>query len=112
MIGRNGKPFLGALLLCLCVCQCALIGCSDYQGISPTAYQYAKALYGVTNRKRSEKLNEVNNLITSSEQEGTITSEEADWLLGVIDDARQGNWETAQQTARKMMRDQVQYEVQ
>ena len=106
MIGRNGKPFLGILLLCASLC--VWMGCSDYQGISPTAYQYAKALYGVTNRKRSEKLNEVNNLITSSEQEGTITSEEADWLLGVIDDARQGNWETAQQTARQMMRDQVQ----
>ena len=102
MIGRIDMPLLSTLLLI------ALAGCSDYQGISPTAYQYAKALYNVTNRKRSEKLDEVNNLITSSKREGTITPKEADWLLEIVDDAREGNWETAQKTARQMMRDQVQ----
>lgn len=102
MIGRIDMPRFSILLLI------ALIGCSDYQGISPTAYQYAKALYNVTNRKRSDKLDEVNDLITSSKREGTITAQEADWLLGVIDNARDGDWETAQKTARQMMHDQVQ----
>ena len=106
MIGRIEIPRLSPrLLLPLLI---ALIGCSDYQGISPTAYQYAKALYSVTNRKRSEKLDELNELITSSTREGTITTQEADWLLGVIDDAREGNWEMAQKTAIQMMHDQVQ----
>lgn len=102
MIGRIDIPLVSTLLLI------ALTGCGDYQGISPTAYQYAKALYNVTNRKRSEKLDEVNNLITSSKREGTITTKEADWLLEIVNDAREGNWEAAQKTARQMMRDQVQ----
>ena len=102
MIGRIDIPLASILLLI------ALTGCSDYQGISPTAYQYAKALYNVTNRKRGEKLDEVNNLITSSKREGTITTQEADWLLEIVNDAREGNWEAAQKTARQMMRDQVQ----
>ena len=101
MIGRIDIPLASILLLI------ALTGCSDYQGISPTAYQYAKALYNVTNRKRGEKLDEVNNLITSSKREGTITTQEANWLREIVDDAREGNWEAAQKTARQMMRDQV-----
>ena len=102
MIGRIDIPLASILLLI------ALTGCSDYQGISPTAYQYAKALYNVTNRKRGEKLDEVNNLITSSKREGTITTQEANWLREIVDDAREGNWEAAQKTARQMMSDQVQ----
>ena len=102
MIGRIDIPLASILLLIV------LTGCSDYQGISPTAYQYAKALYNVTNRKRGEKLDEVNNLITSSKREGTITTQEANWLREIVDDAREGNWEAAQKTARQMMRDQVQ----
>ena len=89
------------LLLFLCV------GCSDYQGISPTAYQYAKALYSVTNRQRTEKLERVSDLITESQQQGEITSQEAAWLEGIIDDAREGEWQTAQREARRMMDDQV-----
>ena len=106
MIGRIDISRFTVLLLVLLLI--ALAGCSDYQGISPTAYQYAKALYNVTNRKRSEKLDDVNDLITSSKREGTITTQEADWLLEIVDDARKGNWETAQKTSRQMMRDQVQ----
>ena len=101
MISRSDKPRLCILLLV------AMIGCSDYQGISPTAYQYAKALYNVSNRKRTEKLESVTDLISTSEQEGTITAEEAEWLRAIIDDAHRGEWEKAQQTARQMMRDQV-----
>jgi len=89
------------LLLVLCV------GCSDYQGISPTAYQYAKALYSVANRQRTEKLERVSDLITESQQQGEITSQEAAWLEGIIDDAREGEWQTAQREARRMMDDQI-----
>ena len=97
------KLFKFSFLLALCLC----IGCSDYQGISPTAYQYAKALYSVTNRQRTEKLERVSDLITESQQQGEITSQEAAWLEGIIDDAREGEWQTAQREARRMMDDQV-----
>ncbi|MDG2409985.1 MAG: hypothetical protein P8M53_13330 [Pirellulales bacterium] len=87
---------------------CLSVGCSDYQGISPTAYQYAKALYNVTNRKRSEKLDQVSDLIAVSRQDGQITEQEVEWLERIIEDARDGDWQTAQKTARQMMSDQVQ----
>ena len=97
------KLFKFSFLLALCLC----IGCSDYQGISPTAYQYAKALYSVTNRQRTEKLERVSDLITESQQQGEITAQEAQWLEGIIADAREGEWQTAQREARRMMDDQV-----
>ncbi len=90
-----------------CSLLCLSVGCSDYQGISPTAYQYAKALYNVTNRRRSEKLDQVSNLIATSQQDGQITGQEAEWLESIIEDARDGEWHTAQQVARQMMSDQV-----
>ena len=98
----KGRPLSKTiLLLFLCV------GCSDYQGISPTAYQYAKALYSVTNRQRTEKLERVSDLITESQQQGEITTQEAQWLGAIIDDAHEGEWQTAQREARRMMDDQV-----
>jgi hypothetical protein len=91
-----------------CSLLCLSVGCSDYQGISPTAYQYAKALYNVTNRRRSEKLDQVSDLIAVSKQEGQITEQEVEWLERIIEDARDGDWQTAQKMARRMMSDQVQ----
>ena len=89
------------LLLLLC------LGCGDYPEISPTAYQYAKALYSVTNRQRTEKLPAVSGQIAAAEQRGKITSQEAEWLKAIIDDADRGDWQTAQAETRKMMTDQV-----
>ena len=94
---------LYTMLFTLVVC----IGCSDYRGISPTAYQYAKALYSVTNRQRTEKLPAVSGQIADAQQRGEITSQEAEWLKAIIDDADQGDWQTAQAETRKMMTDQV-----
>ena len=91
-----------------CALLCLSVGCSYYQGISPTAYQYAKALYSVTNRRRSEKLYQVSGLIAASQQEGQITEQEVEWLERIIEDARNGDWQTAQKVARQMMSDQVQ----
>ncbi len=82
-------------------------GCSDYRGISPTAYEYAKALYSLTNRRQTEKLDRVSDLILKSQQAGDLTEEEVEWLKSIIDDARRGQWQAAQQEARQMMSDQV-----
>ena len=101
MIGRTVITCSTMLLLA------TVVGCSDYRGLSPQAYQYAKALYNATNRERIEKVAVVNDLIATSEQNGTITGEEAKWLREIIEDSRKGNWKMAQQTARQMMRDQV-----
>ncbi len=82
-------------------------GCSDYPTISPSAYQYAKALYSLTNRRQTEKLDRVSDLILKSQQAGDLTEEEVEWLKSIIDDARRGQWQAAQQEARQMMSDQV-----
>ncbi len=92
-----------ALLLAVSLC----LGCGGYPEISPAAYQYAKALYSVANRQRSEKLDAVSHQISESQRDGKITEREAEWLRRIIDDARQGEWQTAQQVARQMMDDQV-----
>jgi hypothetical protein len=49
----------------------------------------------------------VSHQISESQREGKITEREAEWLRRIIEDARRGEWQTAQQVARQMMDDQV-----
>ena len=97
----SGRFLTLSLMLCLC------LGCSDYPEISPTAYQYAKALYSVTNRQRGEKLDAMSDLIASAHDRGEISAGEDAWLEAIIEDARRGEWQAAQRESRKMMDDQV-----
>jgi len=84
------------------------VGCG-YGEVSPQTYELAKAIYNVCNRQQTEKLPVVAGLIDSSLEEGKITEQEAGWLRDLIQQAEQGDWETATQKSRRMMEDQVKY---
>lgn len=94
---------LGILLTCLAV----VAGCNDYGSISPTAYEYAKALYSITNRQAEEKLGEVRQQIDAAAAEGDLTDREARWLKKIVDDAEDGDWRAANKASRAMMEDQI-----
>jgi hypothetical protein len=93
-----------ALLGTICVWG---IGCGGYGEISPSAYQYAKALYGISNRQREEKLAAVDAQILAAYDRGEISAQEAEWFDLIIEDAANGHWIAAQTAARRMMEDQV-----
>ena len=82
-------------------------GCGGYGQLSPTAYEYAKALYSITNRQASDALDPVSDQIADSLSAGELSPSEAEWLTELIDDSRTGDWQAANQAARKMMEDQV-----
>ena len=82
-------------------------GCGSYGEFSPTAYEYAKALYSISNRQAHEALDPVSEQISQAREQGELSEKEARWLVDVIDDARDGDWKGAAEAARKMMEDQV-----
>jgi len=93
---------VGLLLICAA-------GCQSYGEVSPTAYEYAKALYSISNRQAEHKLDEVTEQINVSQQNGELPESEAEWLRDIVDNARQGEWKLANQASRQMMEDQVQH---
>lgn len=87
---------------------CALLFCGcGYSEISPTAYEYAKAIYSLSNRRATDKIAAVEERIAAAAESGELTLNEAGWLNDLCEDCRAGRWEKAQAAARRMMEDQV-----
>lgn len=91
----------GLLLVCLLVTGCG------YPEVSPAAYDCAKALYSVCNRKDAPRLDAVEDAIRDAESQGDITATEAGWLRAIVAEARNERWEEAAAEARQLMTDQV-----
>ena len=101
----DNKRSFGATLLGLSLLLAS--GCGSYGEISPDAYQYAKALYSITNRQALDSLDPLSEKIASSLDAGKLSQSEAGWLTEMIDDGRNGDWQAANQAARQMMEDQI-----
>lgn len=84
----------------------AVAGCG-YGEVSPETYQYAKALYSLSNRQQEERLAMVEEKIAAAAESGEISSTEAGWLQAICADCRSGDWQKAQSAARRIMQDQV-----
>lgn len=84
----------------------AVFGCG-YGEVSPTAYELAKSLYNISNRKLNDKLDDVEELIETAEEEKQISDKEARWLKAVLRDAEKAKWEKAMKSARQIMEDQI-----
>lgn len=93
-------------LLVACLMMIPLSGCG-YPEVSPRTYEISKALYSVCNQKSQERLEIVTKLIQSSLENKEISASEADWLNGIIAQAREGDWQSASKEVRQMMEDQI-----
>ncbi len=100
----RAKRWAGVWLVTLSV---LVAGCGGYGSISPTAYEYAKALFSITNRRADGKLDEVAAQIEATRVAGKLSDQEARWLSDIVDDSRNGRWEAANKAARQMMEDQI-----
>ena len=94
-------------LLCLLFMTIAISGCG-YGEVSPTTYELAKSLYNITNRRLDGHLDKVHSQIVASEKLGDISQREAKWLLDIYDDAKNGKWQVAMLSSRRLLEDQVQ----
>ena len=81
-------------------------GCGHPE-VSPMAYDYAMALYTITNRKADGKLQEVRTQIELSVASGELTQVDARALNAIADKAGAGNWKSANQQCRALMEAQV-----
>ena len=82
-------------------------GCGSYGEVSTEAYNYAKALYSVSNRRAVEQLPELAKQISESQVDGKLSSREAAWLEDILEDAEAGKWEAANDACRRLMEDQI-----
>lgn len=90
----------------LCLLLVATAGCG-YGQVSPAAYDYAQALYALSNRQASERVEEIAAQIAAAAESGDITPREAGWLGSICDKCREADWPAAQKAARAIMQDQV-----
>jgi hypothetical protein len=93
---------LGLLALSLAVTP----GCG-YGSVSPLAYDYAKALYSISNRQAADQLEGVQQQIATAHQNGELSEQEAEWLIAILQDAQAAEWKAASRAARRMLEDQV-----
>lgn len=103
----NNQATSTTRLIWLSLLVVASTGCGDYSDASPAAYEYAKALYAITNRQIEDKLEGVSGKIETAHAAGKLSEREADWLEEIVVDARAGDWKSANQLARQIMEDQV-----
>ncbi len=101
----DSKISLPRLLCCLALLGVA--GCGGYGEVGPRAYQYAQALYTITNLEKAEKLPGVAQQIDAAREAGELSPREAGWLQDIVSAARKGNWATANAQARRIMDAQV-----
>ncbi len=94
---------LGVVVILFCL---GTWGCG-YPEVSPTSYELSKALYSACNRRSEEGLSKVIELVDSTQAAGEISKRESEWLRGIVDQAREGDWEAATLEARQIMEDQV-----
>lgn len=88
---------------------CALVCCSGcgYPKIGERAYEISKALYSTCNLKRENDLDKVADAIEQAASASEITESESEWLLEVVQKAKDGQWEAAEQEVRSILQDQT-----
>ena len=64
-------------------------------------------MYSTCNLKRQDDLDKVAAAIEQAASESEITESESEWLLKVVQKAKDGQWEAAEQEVRSILEDQT-----
>lgn len=86
----------------------AAMGCGGPGELGPQAYAHAQAVYALANRQAADRVEPLAATIASDTESGQVSDREARLLTDALEACRQGEWESAQQSARRMMEAQVQ----
>lgn len=100
---------LGLLIvLCLILAMVTVFrGCGGYGEVGPQAYEHAKALYSICNRRDKERLETFSASLSAAQSEGEVSEREQSWMEDIVAEARAGNWEAATKQSRRLMEDQA-----
>lgn len=83
------------------------LGCSGTIETGPAAYEHLKSLYQITNQRNVETLEVVAEKIETERESGGLSTAEAESLLEIVSDARDGDWKAANKAARRLMEAQL-----
>ncbi len=78
-----------------------------YGEVSPQGYEFAKALYSCCNRCDQQRLETISAMVDEASKKSEISENETQWLAGIIQQGRQGDWKSAAAEVRQLMLDQV-----
>lgn len=78
-----------------------------YGEVSQQGYEISMSLFSVCNRKDASRLGTIEELVKKMLAAGELRSDEGDWFLSIIDQAKQGSWQAAAAACRRLMDDQV-----
>lgn len=81
-------------------------GCG-YPEVSPRTYEISKALYSACNRHSAEHLDKACEALESAAEAEEISESEKTWLMAIVDQARDGEWDSAALEARTILEDQI-----
>jgi hypothetical protein len=95
------------LLTVSCLCGLLVVTGCGYGEVSPKTYEYAQALYSITNRQADEKLAEFESQIGQAATNGELSEDEVGLLRDIVATANGGDWKAAQQECRELMEAQI-----
>lgn len=106
----NRNALISTLVIAVVAAVTYLLLPAGYGKVSPRTYEFAKALYSACLSKSEARIAQVETMLRDElETDSKVPENQADWLEGIVETARQGNWESAAKQARRMMEDQVEY---
>lgn len=82
-------------------------GCGSYGRVSPASYDFAMAMYSISNTKSADKLPTFEQKLSEAKRDGSLTAQEVEWLEEILESARAGEWQTAAMASRTMMVEQT-----
>ena len=106
----NGKLVLSMVAVLLIGAVMVCWTSRGYGKVSPGAYEFSKAIIGACQAKSDDRVKAVEGLLAEdSDVVVKISNTERGWLESMISKAKDGDWKSAANSARRMMEDQVEY---
>lgn len=97
-----------AVLVLVVALSAGFLGCGrEYANASEETYRIATALVSVCERKQTDKLALLSDLIASGEATGDVPASEAEYLRAIVQLADDGDWAAAKKEARDVLSHQV-----
>ncbi|MEM7475893.1 MAG: hypothetical protein AAF483_12950 [Planctomycetota bacterium] len=78
-----------------------------YGEVGPQGYAYSKALFMACNQKDKDRLAKISEMVNSDLEQGAVSAQESEWLLGIVKLGLEENWKQASQEVRQLMNDQI-----